>query len=227
MDYRAFLAFANSVSVLQSRGSFMTQLTDARVRRGRVHIDLHVTPRAVLQEPANPRTEPVKNHRRRVTRDPYNPEFQTSPLFEQCYPSSTKEARIVEHQPTKQVLKVPVRRIHLSGGEPPLDVYDTTGPQGVDPHQGLSKLRKDWIQRREERGDKIFTQMHYARRGVITEEMLYCAVREGLDPEYVRSEVARGRAIIPSNKRHTELEPMIIGRNFKVKSGFQAYLFCL
>ncbi|KAI0565509.1 thiamine biosynthesis protein [Gracilaria domingensis] len=47
--------------------------------------------------------------------------------------------------------------------------------------------------------------------------MLFCAVREGLDPEFVRSEVARGRAIIPSNTRHLELEPMIVGRNFKVK----------
>ena len=47
--------------------------------------------------------------------------------------------------------------------------------------------------------------------------MLYCAARENLDPEFVRSEVARGRAIIPSNKKHLELEPMIVGRNFLVK----------
>jgi phosphomethylpyrimidine synthase len=60
-------------------------------------------------------------------------------------------------------------------------------------------------------------QMHYAKSGIITEEMAYCAAREGMEPEFVRSEVARGRAIIPSNKRHTELEPMIIGRMFKVK----------
>lgn len=107
--------------------------------------------------------------------------------------------------------------MHLTEPEAPVDLYDTSGPQGINPREGLAKLRQNWIRRREQRGDKVFTQMHYARRGEITEEMLYCAVREGLDPEYVRSEVARGRAIIPSNKKHTELEPMIVGRNFKVK----------
>src|SRR5689334_12633689 len=45
-------------------------------------------------------------------------------------------------------LRVPVRRIHLDGGEPPFDVYDTSGPQGVDPHVGLPKLRKPWIDER-------------------------------------------------------------------------------
>lgn len=59
--------------------------------------------------------------------------------------------------------------------------------------------------------------MYYAKQGIITEEMQYCAAREKLDPEFVRSEVARGRAIIPSNKKHLELEPMIVGRNFLVK----------
>jgi phosphomethylpyrimidine synthase len=59
--------------------------------------------------------------------------------------------------------------------------------------------------------------MHLARRGVVTEEMRFCAVRESVDAEFVRSEVARGRAIIPANVRHPELEPMIIGRNFLVK----------
>lgn len=59
--------------------------------------------------------------------------------------------------------------------------------------------------------------MFYAKQGLITEEMLFCATREKLDPEFVRSEVARGRAIIPSNKKHLELEPMIVGRNFLVK----------
>src|SRR6516164_6262116 len=59
--------------------------------------------------------------------------------------------------------------------------------------------------------------MHYARRGEITEEMRFCALREGVAPEFVRDEVARGRAIIPANRNHLELEPMIIGRNFLVK----------
>jgi len=61
------------------------------------------------------------------------------------------------------------------------------------------------------------TQMHYARRGIITPEMEYIAVRENCKPEFVREEVARGRAIIPSNINHPEIEPMIIGRNFLVK----------
>jgi hypothetical protein len=61
------------------------------------------------------------------------------------------------------------------------------------------------------------TQMHYARRGLITPEMEFVALREGLQPEFVREEVARGRAIIPSNINHPESEPMAIGRNFLVK----------
>ncbi|GGO05083.1 phosphomethylpyrimidine synthase ThiC [Saccharibacillus kuerlensis] len=61
------------------------------------------------------------------------------------------------------------------------------------------------------------TQMHYARRGIITAEMEYVAIREGVSPEFVRSEVACGRAIIPANINHAECEPMIIGRNFLVK----------
>ena len=61
------------------------------------------------------------------------------------------------------------------------------------------------------------TQLHYARKGVITPEMEFIAAREGLPAEFVRSEVARGRAIIPANINHPELEPMIIGRNFLVK----------
>ncbi|MCD1260530.1 phosphomethylpyrimidine synthase ThiC [Paenibacillus athensensis] len=61
------------------------------------------------------------------------------------------------------------------------------------------------------------TQMHYARNGIITPEMEYIAIRENVQPEFVRDEVARGRAIIPSNINHPESEPMIIGRNFLVK----------
>ncbi|WP_314589297.1 phosphomethylpyrimidine synthase ThiC [Paenibacillus terrigena] len=61
------------------------------------------------------------------------------------------------------------------------------------------------------------TQMHYARRGIITAEMEYIAIREHVTSEFVRDEVASGRAIIPSNINHPESEPMIIGRNFLVK----------
>ncbi|GAA4197817.1 phosphomethylpyrimidine synthase ThiC [Streptosporangium oxazolinicum] len=61
------------------------------------------------------------------------------------------------------------------------------------------------------------TQLGYARRGLITREMEFVAVREGVTPEFVRAEVAAGRAIIPVNVNHPESEPMIIGRNFLVK----------
>ncbi|MGH9138191.1 MAG: phosphomethylpyrimidine synthase ThiC, partial [Acidimicrobiales bacterium] len=64
---------------------------------------------------------------------------------------------------------------------------------------------------------RCVTQLHYARRGEITPEMHFIALREGLDAEVVRAEVARGRAIIPANVNHPESEPMIIGRNFLTK----------
>lgn len=65
--------------------------------------------------------------------------------------------------------------------------------------------------------DKVVTQMHYAKQGIITKEMEFVAIREQVDPEFVREEIARGRAIIPNNVNHPESEPMIIGKNFKVK----------
>ncbi|MGH7502505.1 MAG: phosphomethylpyrimidine synthase ThiC [Longimicrobiales bacterium] len=126
-------------------------------------------------------------------------------------------------------VRVPFREITLSGGEPPLRVYDTSGPQGHDVGAGLPTTpRREWILdrndvERTERGTlrakagECVTQMHYARRGEVTPEMEFIALREGFDAEFVRAEVARGRAIIPANVNHPELEPMIIGRAFKVK----------
>jgi len=64
---------------------------------------------------------------------------------------------------------------------------------------------------------KNVTQMHYARRGIVTPEMEFAAIREGVPPEMVRDEIARGRAILPANVNHPELEPMVIGRRFLVK----------
>ncbi|HVL27118.1 MAG TPA: phosphomethylpyrimidine synthase ThiC [Acidimicrobiales bacterium] len=64
---------------------------------------------------------------------------------------------------------------------------------------------------------RTVTQMHYARRGEVTPEMAFVATREGVDPELVRDEIARGRAILPANVNHPESEPMAIGRNFLVK----------
>jgi phosphomethylpyrimidine synthase len=127
----------------------------------------------------------------------------------------------------KDGVRVPVRRIHLSGGAPPLDVYDTSGPhldsgrpevRVEDLHRGLPRLRQPWIDARMAQGDDgNRSQLHYARRGIVTEEMRFVAVRENMSPEFVRDEIARGRAILPANIHHPESEPMIIGKNFLVK----------
>ena len=160
-----------------------------------------------------------------------NPSYQplTEADFDAAFPSSQKV-----YVDGPRGVRVPMREIGLSGGEAPMRVYDSSGPRGFDIHVGLPALRRQWIL---ERGDVdevasadpmrqrkaraktgcAPTQLHYARRGVITPEMEFIAIREGLDAEFVRSEVARGRAIIPANVNHPELEPMIIGRNFLVK----------
>ena len=182
-------------------------------------------------------------------------------------------------------LGVSMREIVLepSCGEPPLRVYDPSGPYTddaahIDIMAGLPARRSDWIKARgdveqydaralrpEDNGQlgpdrsggvqpfpnvvrrplrakagANVSQMHYARRGIITPEMEYVATRENLGremlkeytrdgesfgaaipdyvtPEFVRDEVARGRAIIPNNINHPESEPMAIGRNFLVK----------
>jgi phosphomethylpyrimidine synthase len=188
---------------------------------------------------------------------------------------------------------VAMRAVDLepSSGEPPVVLYDTSGPytdptSRIDIMAGLAELRRDWIRARgdveevlqrevrpEDNGQlgpdrsggvqpfpnvrkrvlrarpgANVTQMHYARRGIVTPEMEYVAAREILGreflndsvhpersrgtrdgesfgaaipdhvtPEFVRDEVARGRAIIPNNINHPESEPMAIGRNFLVK----------
>ncbi|HKF21577.1 MAG TPA: phosphomethylpyrimidine synthase ThiC [Candidatus Angelobacter sp.] len=81
--------------------------------------------------------------------------------------------------------------------------------------EGRPKPRAEWIARRraaaDETSDHTFSQMHFARKGLITEEMMYVADREKLPPEKVRDGVAAGRMIIPANVNHPELEPMAIG----------------
>jgi len=154
-------------------------------------------------------------------------------------------------------LRVPVREISLSGGEPPLRLYDTSGPYTdpdvtLDLKRGLEPLRQGWIRergdveelggstslyRRERESDlslggvrfasvrrplrakpgRCVSQMHYARKGIITAEMEFAAIRENMSPEVVRDEIARGRAILPNNVNHPESEPMLIGRKFLVK----------
>ena len=154
--------------------------------------------------------------------------------YGEAYPKSQKI-----YEGTGRV-RVPMREVTLSGGEPPLRLYDTSGPRGIDPRLGLPPVRRKWIDERggvEElrdipvqlegvpetlqrpvlRGTGPVTQLHYARKGIITSEMEYVAIREGCDPEFVRSEVSSGRAIIPANINHSELEPMAIGRKFLVK----------
>lgn len=162
----------------------------------------------------------VKPTRRtKPTVDPYNPDFASIPSvpYDEAFPKSTKEYKVVVHEPTGHVLNVPFRRVHLEDKESPyLDLYDTSGPRGVDPKVGIAKIRKEWVDAREGKHER-YTQMHFAKKGMITEEMEFVAAREGVDPEFVRSEVERGRAIICSNKNHLELEPQIIGRFFKVK----------
>jgi phosphomethylpyrimidine synthase len=82
----------------------------------------------------------------------------------------------------------------------------------------VPRPRADWLDRRKAANtDGNFSQMHYARRGVITDEMEYVARREGISAELVRDEVARGRMIIPANVNHPELEPMAIGVASKCK----------
>ncbi|MDE2905790.1 MAG: phosphomethylpyrimidine synthase ThiC, partial [Acidobacteriota bacterium] len=156
--------------------------------------------------------------------------------FAEAFPNSTKV-----HVEGGRV-RVPMRRIALSDGEPPLQVYDTSGPHQTDARAGLPPLRREWMAARGDvaevapagaahgseqipaslhrpvmRGAGSVTQMHYARKGEVTPEMEFVALREGFEPDFVRAEVARGRAIIPANINHPELEPMAIGRNFLVK----------
>ena len=128
------------------------------------------------------------------------------PALEKHFPSSKKVRR--------GELGVPVRVVTLSDGTA-YDAYDTTGPQGIDPRRGLPGCRSEWIAGRA--AYERPTQMYFARQGMITEEMRFIAVREGVEPEFVRSEVALGRAIIPANINHPESEPMIIGRKFLTK----------
>src|SRR6266704_3426072 len=154
-------------------------------------------------------------------------------------------------------IRVAMREVTLSGGEPPIRLYDTSGPYTdpdthTDIKMGLTPMRLPWIlgradvdelsgpsslYRRDRESDPALggvrfasvrrplraktgrrvTQMHYARRGEVTPEMEFVALREGVAPERVRDEIARGRAILSANVNHPETEPMIIGRSFLVK----------
>ena len=160
-------------------------------------------------------------------------------------------------------LKIPFKLIDVTSTQtengasenPNFLKYDTTGPMGDEKYKhdfkkGLPKLRASWLIKNTDlsnkknilksKSDQSITQMHYARKGIITKEMEYVAIRENalleqakqlgvkipngmgnmpdsITPEYVRDEIASGRAIIPANVNHPKLEPMIIGRKFLVK----------
>ncbi|MGV9435466.1 phosphomethylpyrimidine synthase ThiC, partial [Nocardia sp. NPDC003648] len=121
----------------------------------------------------------------------------------------------VKHYQEVDGLRIPVRRINLTNGEH-FDVFDTSGPYTddnavIDLEAGLPKLRDEWA---KPAVDGPPTQLAWARQGIITAEMRFIAAREGVSPELVRDEVAAGRAVIPANHKHPELEPTIIGKKF-------------
>ncbi len=153
-------------------------------------------------------------------------------------------------------IRVPMREVIQTNsiskeGEyknPPIYLYDCSGPYTdpevkIDIEKGLPKLRANWLSSRKSKHPEE-TQMSLAKKGIITEEMEFIAIRENQNyqenlkvkngnfhkgenfgasipdiytPEFVRQEVASGRAVIPANINHPEIEPMIIGRNFKIK----------
>lgn len=126
-------------------------------------------------------------------------------------------------------IKVGMRKVTLQNGTDIL-LYDTTGSYTdkgyqIDTKKGLPKIRKEWVEKRVASEGEFHTQLWYAKQGIITPEMEYVAIRESqgckpedaITPEMVCKEIASGRAILPSNYRHPEAEPMIIGRKFLVK----------
>jgi phosphomethylpyrimidine synthase len=149
----------------------------------------------------------------------------------------------------RAVAQSDTREVEGLRANPQITIYDTSGPYTdpdatIDPRRGLPPIRAPWIAERRTRPGHTVTQMHYARKGIVTPEMEFVAIREGLrretltdagllaqhpgeafgaaiprevTPEFVRDEIARGRAILPANVNHPELEPMAIGRNFLVK----------
>ena len=136
---------------------------------------------------------------------------------------------MVEQMPTV-VIKDGER---IERANPAIYIYDTSGPYSdesveIDVNKGLPRLRESWIKERIEKDEANVGQMYYAKRGIITPEMEYVAIRENMNchelgiethitPEFVCREVAQGRAVIPANINHPEAEPMIIGRNFLTK----------
>ena len=159
----------------------------------------------------------------------------TYPGSEKVYINGTIHPSIrVGMRRVKQMPTVSIRNgERMEIPNPSVYIYDTSGPYGdesisIDLESGLPHLRKVWIKERIENGSTNVCQMYYAKRGIITQEMEYVAIRENLNcqqlgivshitPEFVCKEIAEGRAVIPANINHPEAEPMIIGRNFLTK----------
>ena len=146
-------------------------------------------------------------------------EFSTFPLYDTSGPYSDPSARLDLAE------GLPCTRDEWHGNRNDLEKSPATRPS---PMNGRTPLRA--------KESKPITQMHFARKGIITPEMEYVAIRENqqleswiekfspngrsfkpVTPEFVREEIAKGRAIIPANVNHPELEPMVIGKNFRVK----------
>jgi len=156
---------------------------------------------------------------------------------------STKDIRV----PMRKITQTSLKTSDGEEKQPPIFVYDSSGPYtdpevSFDIKEGLPSSRT-WLKKRLEE-DPSSTQMSLAKKGIVTPEMEYIAIRENQNieknrklkegtfhagesfgasippfytPEFVRDEIACGRAVIPANVNHPELEPMIIGRNFKIK----------
>ena len=156
---------------------------------------------------------------------------------------STKDIRV----PMRKITQTSLKTSEGEEKQPPIFVYDSSGPYtdpevSFDIKEGLPSSRT-WLKKRLEE-DPSSTQMSLAKKGIVTPEMEYIAIRENQNieknrklkegtfhagesfgasippfytPEFVRDEIACGRAVIPANVNHPELEPMIIGRNFKIK----------
>jgi len=156
---------------------------------------------------------------------------------------STKDIRV----PMRKITQTSLKTSEGEEKQPPIFVYDSSGPYtdpevSFDIKEGLPSSRP-WLKKRLEE-DPSSTQMSLAKKGIVTPEMEYIAIRENQNieknrklkegtfhagesfgasippfytPEFVRDEIACGRAVIPANVNHPELEPMIIGRNFKIK----------
>ena len=156
---------------------------------------------------------------------------------------STKDIRV----PMRKITQTSLKTSEGEEKQPPIFVYDSSGPYtdpevSFDIKEGLPSSRT-WLKKRLEE-DPSSTKMSLAKKGIVTPEMEYIAIRENQNieknrklkegtfhagesfgasippfytPEFVRDEIACGRAVIPANVNHPELEPMIIGRNFKIK----------